>query len=334
MVKPSQNGNIDVITWLFVMYAAAMEAWLFDVLGCPAPGCDGKLRSANGPPPARDGVVKCRKCKADYPVLGGVPILVPAPEEWVAAYREAIVSSLAEVRRLTRQALEVIDSFAARAPRTEPLRFGDDWVPSEASDSEAPRPADLGPAASALDDFLVSAQTPSLPERLLSMLGRRSLGTVLELGPGAGTLSRHLRHRAKRLIVADLSLRATLRAVAACKKGRGAPVAGAVVDAEALPLRRGAARTVVAANVIDLLDHPAAFLSSVADGLANRGRLLLSTPAPGFGLPEGDAEILDGVVERSGLQITSAEDGLPWVRAHGHRHYEVYLVRAIVAERA
>lgn len=316
---------------------SAMEAWLFDVLGCPAPGCEGKLRAATGAPPTRDGVIKCRKCKADYPVLGDVPILVPAPEEWVAAYREAVVSSLAEARRLTRRALEVIELFAARAPRTEPLRFGDDWVPSEEPGPNAPaapRPEDLGPAASALGEFLAAAASPTLPERLLSMLGRRSLGTVLELGPGAGTLSRHLRHRAKRLVVADLSLRATLRALAACRKGKGAPVVGAVVDAEALPLRRGAARTVVAANVVDLLDHPAAFLSSVADGLASKGRLLLSTPAPGFGMPEGDAAILDGLVDRSGLHITKAEDGLPWVRAHGSRHYEVYLVRAIVAEPA
>jgi len=323
-----------------------MESWVFDVLGCAAPGCTGKLRPAGGlegakspaakkdGAPPRDGVVRCRKCKADYPVLGGIPILVPAPDEWIAAYHDAVVASLAEARRLTRNGQNVIDAFARRAPRTEPMRFGDDWVPGEEG-SEAPLHASSpGADATAFDAFLEAAGSPSLPERLLTMLGGRSLGTVLELGPGAGALSRHLRHHSKRLVVADISLRATLRALAACAKGKGAPVEGAVVDAEQLPLRKGAARTVVAANVIDLLDHPAAFLSAVAHGLPNKGRVLLSTPAPGFGFPEGDAEILDGLVERSGLVVTEADDGLPWIRAHGPRHFEVYFVRALVAEHA
>jgi SAM-dependent methyltransferase len=310
-----------------------MESWVFDVLGCAAPGCSGKLRPTTGDGPPRDGIVRCKKCKSDYPVLGGVPILVPAPDEWVAAYHDAIISSLAEARRLTRAGQKLIDQLSARAPRTEPLRFGNDWVPSDTDDHTT---SAFGPSedAATFDAFLKSAASPTLPERLLALLEGRSLGTVLELGPGAGALSRHLRHHSKRLVVADLSLRATLRALAACKKGDGAPVEGAVVDAEQLPLRRGAARTVVAANLIDLLDHPAAFLSGVADGLPNKGRLLLSTPSPGFGFPEGDAEILDGLVERSGLVITKSEDGLPWIRAHDPRHFEVYFVRALVAEHA
>jgi SAM-dependent methyltransferase len=266
-------------------------------------------------------------------VLGGIPILVPAPDEWIAAYHDAIISSLAEARRLTRAGQKLIDQLSARAPRTVPLRFGDDWVPSD-TDDDTTRAFGRSEDAEAFDAFLKGAASPTLPERLLSMLGGRSLGTVLELGPGAGALSRHLRHHSKRLVVADISLRATLRALDACKKGDGAPVEGAVVDAEQLPLRRGAARTVVAANMIDLLDHPAAFLSGVADGLPNKGRLLLSTPSPGFGFPEGDAEILDGLVERSGLVIAKSEDGLPWIRAHDPRHFEVYFVRALVAEHA
>ncbi len=310
-----------------------MESWVFDVLGCAAPGCSGKLRPTAKETSPKDGVVRCRKCKADYPVLGGIPILVPAPDEWIAAYRDAVVSSLAEAGRLTKAGQKLIADFSARAPRTEPLRFGDDWVPSD-TDEGHPHAFGDSQDAKTFDGFLARTESPSLPVRLLAMLGGRSLGTVLELGPGAGALSRHLRHHAKRLVVADLSLRATLRAQGACKKGDGAPVEGAVVDAEQLPLRRGAARTVVAANVIDLLDHPAAFLSGVADGLPNNGRLLLSTPSPGFGFPEGDAEILDGLVERSGLVITKSEDGLPWVRAHGPRHFEVYFVRALVAEHA
>ena len=203
-----------------------MKSWVFDVLGCAAPGCSGKLRPAAGAEPPRDGVLRCRKCKTEYPVLGGIPILVPAPDEWVAAYREAIVSSLAESRRLTRAGQRVIDSFAKRAPRAEPLRFGGDFAHAAAP----------GPDAEAFDAFLETAASEALPERLLSMLGGRNLGTVLELGPGAGSLSRHLRHHSKRLIVADISLRATLRALTTSSRGKGAPVEGAVVDA--IPFER------------------------------------------------------------------------------------------------
>jgi SAM-dependent methyltransferase len=311
-----------------------MESWVFDVLGCAAPGCTGKLRPIEGEGPLTDGVIRCRKCKTDYPVLGGVPILVPGPDTFIASYRDAVVASLAEARLLSRSGQRLIEAFAKRSPRTEPQRFGDDWVPGEGEGKERTVHAHPGLSSEAFDAFLESASSPTFPERLLEMLGGRSLGTVLELGPGAGSLSRHLRHHSKRLIVADLSLRATLRALSACREGEGAPVEGAVVDAEQLPLRHGAARTIVAANLIDLLDHPAAFLSGVADGLPGNGRLVLSTPSPGFGFPEGDSQILDGLVERSGLVVREAKDGLPWIRAHGPRHFEVYFVRALVAEHA
>jgi SAM-dependent methyltransferase/uncharacterized protein YbaR (Trm112 family) len=317
-----------------------MDGWLYSVLGCAAPGCGGKLGPADGENITRDGVLCCKRCALEYPVLGGVPILLPLPEDWVGSYREAIVSSLAEQRRLTRGALAVIDRFALRARNAVAMRFGDDWVPGEGASEGA---TSAGAAARALGDgdgarrfgeFLDAATKPSFAERLLGMLEHRSLGTVLEIGPGAGMLSRHLRHQASRLVVADLSLRATLRAMSAASRGKGAPVAGAVVDAEALPLRHGAARTVVAANVIDLLDHPGAFLSQIADGLPSNGRLLLTTPDPGLGLAEADGAVLDTLVERSGLRVTRAEDGIPWVRAHDPRHFEVYFVRAVVAEHA
>ena len=36
---------------------------------------------------------------------------------------------------------------------------------------------------------------------------------------------------------------------------------------------------------------------------------------------------------RAGLTIVDVDDGVPWLRPHGARHVEVYLVRVIVAER-
>jgi SAM-dependent methyltransferase/uncharacterized protein YbaR (Trm112 family) len=295
--------------------ARSPPRWLTAVLACPV--CLGPLA------PAPD-LLRCRRC-GPYPVLGGVPLLVPEPARYCAAYHDALLAALAEHGLVGRHTLSVVEAFAQASGRpAEPLRFGDDWTQAEVQ-GRGPVALTHGPAAAPLESLwaLGEAQGP----RAWLLRQRLPEGLTVEVGCGAGALSEVLARRPGRLVVCDLSLRAVLVA-----RARTAGVAASLVaEAEALPLRRGVAQVVVAENLVDLLEAPLRFLSRVRDVLAAGGRLLLSTPAPELGA--GDPASLTAVARRSGLEVLASDDGLPWLRQNAPRHLEVYLAQALLLRR-
>ena len=308
-----------------------MTDWLLDLVSCAFPDCGGRLTRDD----VRGAVLRCRRCEAPYPILGDVPILVSDPARYLAEHHDAVLATLAEKGLATHDSMRVLADFASQAAHPEPRTFGDDWVPGEEGSLPARATAATETEASrAFASFLEIARDEPLEDRLAEMLGGRG-GTIVEVGPGAGTLSARLARRAQRLVLADWSFRAVLRASRSARAGGttgAAEIAGLVCDAEQLPLRAGKARAIVAANVIDLLDQPGAFLGGAAHALSRSGKLLLSTPAPELGLSTGEP-ILSELVAAAGLHVREVRDGLPWIRAHGPRHFQVYFVQAILAER-
>lgn len=345
-----------------------LPRWLTQRLACP--GCGGPL--AFGP-----GVCRCARC-GPYPVLGDVPLLVAAPADYCASFRESLLAALAEHGLASREAVEVVEAFA-QAGRGEAQRFGDDWTADEARGEAPPTPV-RGPASDALDALEAAAASHGPAAWLAERLGAPRI--ALELGCGAGVLSRRLAGATRRLIVADFSLRAVLQARAKATQGpagspmsegedegqgarlpkrrpdrpsegrprvsdeappdgdvaqrrgsvrarrRGpADVAGVVLDAEAMPMVPGSVDLVVAEHLVDLLDHPEAFLTAVARALVPRGRALVTTPAPTLGA-SGDAH-LERLARRAGFAVGARGDGLPWLRRNSERHLEVYLVAAL-----
>lgn len=299
----------------------APKLWLDGLLACPS--CGGGLARDSG---AAHGVHRCASC-GPYPRLAGVPVLVPNPAEWCASFREAVLASLAEVGAATPAALEVVDAFAAGAPHAEARRFGDDWTDEEAARSPVagePRRGGKNPPAS-LSAVLKASRARGPASWLVAHAPR--LGTVLEVGCGAGHTSAALSKRGRRLIVADLSLRAALKARARVRAS-GGDVEGVVLDAEALPLRPRRVDAVVAENVVDLLEAPRDFLASAKRALKKPGgRVLLTTPEPSLGT--GDDGALARLAKQAGLRVTSRADGLVWTRVHSPRFVEVYVAQAL-----
>jgi SAM-dependent methyltransferase len=249
--------------------------------GSPLTAADGLLRGQEGL----------------WPVLGGLPFLVPYAPVWLATHRDAVIAALAERGRLTAADLERLDAFATAV-----------W-----NVAQAPIP----------DDFLEDEEaSAALHDRLAALCEQ---GPVLEVGCGSGALTRRI--RARPLVVVDRSPRALLRATA------DLDVTAVVGLAEALPVGERAFRTVVAANVIDLLDDPDAFLAGVADALRPGGRLVLCTPDPSLGVRNAPESALAELVEEHGFEVEEEDDGLRWSRVHSPRHREEYVVRLVVARR-
>jgi uncharacterized protein YbaR (Trm112 family)/SAM-dependent methyltransferase len=316
-----------------------MDTWLLDVVACPLDG--GRLAVTRGGKSAAGGldvgVLACDRCKQQYPVVGGVPIVVSLPAEWLSAYHDAVLAALSEAGRASRAAVELVNQYAAAAPHVEPRRFSDVWVEHEPEviphADEAVTIVDHGSPAKAFANFVERARGSGPRETLLEMLENHNFGTVVEVGSGAGTFARPIRKRAKRYLVCDLSMRAVLRSLEAARRTRGSLIGGAVVDANRMRLRSGSVQTLVAGQLVDLLDQPRSFFESVAIALADKGRFAVITPAPELGNPEGTERELHEAIEAVGLTIEAARDGIPWIREHSSRHFEVYFALAIVASK-
>ena len=251
-----------------------------------------------------------------WPVLGGVPVLVPDPARWLRGAREHVLASLGEVGRLGADDVALLGEFCAAVRGVGDAAIDDDFL----ADEEGAVDVVAGPAERLVTELL--ARRTEVVERLVAALGS---GPVLEIGCGAGTATRRI--GARPLVVVDRSVRALLRATAGTD---ATPVVGL---AEALPVASEAFGTVVAANVIDLLDDPGAFVAEVARVLRPGGRLVLCTPDPALGAVGGTDEALVDLLEDEGLTVVQDVDGLPWVRSHGPRHHQLYVVRLVVAER-
>lgn len=290
--------------------------WLASVLRCPR--CRDVLELGAQ-------LARCKAC-GPYPVLGDVPVLVPDPATYCASFHDAILAALAEQGYADRETVAVVEAFA-EGRSDAPRAFGDDWTAHELGGAEAPRLV-KGPAQAALKDLLEAARASGPAAWLDRQVKASSL--ALELGCGAGERSELLAQRSGRLLIGDLSLRAVLRARARAAR-HDAEVEGVVMDAEALPLKKGSVALIVAEHLVDLLDAPAQFFAQARAALGRGGRLLVTTPEPSLGF--GEDEALAQLARDAGFSIVERREGLPWLRVNSSRFLETYLVQALALRR-
>ena len=286
--------------------------WWSSVLRCPR--CGGALDVGAH-------LARCSAC-GPYPVLGEVPVLVADPSAYCATFHDAILAALAEQGLADREVVAVVEAFAEGRAESAQV-FGDDWTSHEASGEDPPVPV-KGAASRALAKLLQVARQDG-PARWLERQ-MQPVKLALEVGCGAGERSEVLAKHAERLLVGDLSLRAVFRARARASR-HDAEVAGVVMNAEALPIRRGTLDLLVAEHVVDLLDEPFEFLTQARAALKKKGTLLLTTPEPSLGFGEDDA--LEGLAVRAKFRVQERRDGLPWLRLNSSRFIECYLVQAL-----
>jgi SAM-dependent methyltransferase/uncharacterized protein YbaR (Trm112 family) len=297
------------------MSSWVMPIWLLDVMACPA--CSGELDTDPR------GVLRCNgRCGVLYPVLAGVPILIAGADRWMASYRESILAALAERGLAGEHELELIDIFAGAGGAAEPRRWNDDWVAAEADGDWPEVPGRHAASFGAFVDAAASQQ----PARLVPRLLAGGSGTAIELGVGAGEVAAALAGQFEQLIVADLSLRAVLGA----RELAGEEVAAVVIDADRVRFRPASLDAAVAINLVDLIELPEQLCDTLAGALADGGRLVLTTPDPGLGDPDG-GDLIGEIVGATGLEIEVDEDHVPWLRPHRDREWQLYFNRLLVA---
>jgi SAM-dependent methyltransferase/uncharacterized protein YbaR (Trm112 family) len=303
-----------------------MDGWPTSLFACPSTGPSGALRQRP------DVGWFCDDSRLAYPVLGGCPILVPDPARWVAEHRDALLATLAAHGLADERTIAVIDALAEPWLDSAPEPFRDDWTAGERrGDGRAPEPV-AGPAAAMMAELLCIDEDEGVSARIRSEVSSRAPATIVEIGPGAGLLAAHLSRGCERLALVDRSLRSVLLSLERARAAGRAQVCGVVAEADSLCLRPGSVDLVVAANLLDLLVEPEDFVARAAEGLRSGGALVTCTPHPS--LRQGDPESsLVEAIEDAGLTIETIADGLPWIRPHSPREYQVFLCQLIVAER-
>lgn len=257
----------------------------------------------------------------EYPLLGGIPVLVPDAAAFLARHRDAVIAALAEEGRVSRATVALLHELVDGVRGDDYEAFAEDWTAREV-DTKAPGFDVPEGTAGELVRGLVRQGNPW--PRIADAVPAEARH-VVEVGPGAGPLTALL-GRDRHVVLLDRSLRALFTA---SRHAKGAQLL--LAEAEALPLAPRSTDAIVAANVIDLLGDPMAFLVRASEALRPGGTLVLTTPDP---WPwEEDPETAEAMLAHVGLSLDVFEDDLLWVREHGPREVQLYRMQLLVARR-
>jgi SAM-dependent methyltransferase len=315
-----------------------------------------------------EGILLCTNptCQREYPIIDGIPLIVPAIRSYVA---------------------EQLHAMLARADLSEPIEslIGDCCGPGSAHDTVRQQVSsyvwdhygDLDPQE--CEDGAHPASVVRLLARGLAAAGERPAGPNLDLGCGAGRTSFELARACSDLVLGvDLNFALLRVAAGVLNEGRvryGRRRLGVVYDrrefaasfpnpdlvdfwgcdATALPLPGATFGLAVSLNLLDSIQSPADHLKAIGRALVAGGKAVIAcpydwcaaaTPIEGWlgghsqrGLHRGDSEpvlrtLLDpgGPWVIEGLVLAAELDGLPWqVRLHSRSTME-YRVHLIVVE--
>lgn len=307
------------------------------------------------------GILHCSNhaCWAEFPVVDGVPVIVPDPAGFLRNARWQLLArdDLPEpLEGLIGDALGPGGEFDTT--RQHLGIYADahyrDW--SEGADAGAELP-------------LVTALRTGL--ELLGAEGEATTdGPTIDLGGGVGRAGWELSRGLGPVLVADLNLsflrfaqRLALDGQAAFPRRRvglvydrtwvqvparmdGALLDFWAVDATALPFRPGSFRLATALNLVDSITGPTEAVAEAARVLAPGGGAIFTTPhdwtqnaaEPGRWMgghsqraPHGGAAepVLAATLRQHGLELSSERSGLPWrlrLHARAEMHYDLHLV--------
>lgn len=305
-----------------------------DLLRCPTAGCCGRLTLEDAPSGGRldlrHGLLGCRRCRARYPYLMGIPIIVADIAGYLREHRSTILATLAESGEADELALQVVDSLVKPIDSSCPQTPSSPWSREEVTEEWPLPPPTAAFAGHAFQGFLSEAEQHR-PERVLSTFlaqhRKRRPGLVIDVGCGAGLVARAMRAISADVLVADH----TFSAVCTARKtllAAGYPDApGLVCDPTRLPLRPRCADAIVASRLPNDIALRKSFLNCARTVVRKRGILLLGATVPDLKHKNGT---LRELVNGSGFALKRRHT-IPSVRAHSERHYEVHFTEVIAA---
>ncbi|MFC7399194.1 methyltransferase domain-containing protein [Chelatococcus sp. GCM10030263] len=259
--------------------------------GCPEPR---PLELEEGDGQAEEiecGLLRCLACNAGYPILAGLPVLVPDPARFIADHLVYFLLPADLPEALENWLGEALGGSGwHEAMRRHCSTYGwdhyGDCDPDEATCDAASRPG------SAVRSLAVAFEN----------LAAAPHGPVLDVGCGAGRASFALAEQVRGLVLGiDLNVPLLRLARQALHTGevvyprrdlgrayarRRVPFSAAcgrqvdfwIADAQQPPFTRGRFGALAALNMVDCLERPAEALAALRRVLADGGRAIISVP--------------------------------------------------------
>jgi len=355
-----------------------MKRSVTPLLACPVPQgasrCDGPLSLVSGeglPLLASEtdadelveGALRCGKCGTQFPILSGVAILHPQPEDYLARFYASVIRDLDRHGSLSPAARAWLTKRFSRDPRREEygadFRFSQQFeAPWDVARAMTPDPSrTYGAFADWLRSMKGQGPYDILAEWAAELPAERHF--ALDAGCGGGGLVARMAPWFGSAFGIDLSLLAILLArrtvlhrpeaersymlrtridqeLERPLSVRPAPNAEFfVADATALPFPSALFDTVCSTNIIDIvgIDGP---LDAAVRVLRANGLLLLTDPFYFHAgqAPEGDpVKAIRGHLRRRGLKIETDRDAVPWAWATYERHWRVYFSYCVAARK-
>lgn len=286
------------------------------------------------------GVLRCENCGQAYPIIAGVPILMPDLAGWLAANLHLVLQ--ADISGAAAEA--VVGALAG---------------PDSAFNLVRQQQSTYG--HSHYGDLEAAGETEAVAGGVVSLLDAGLAGTeigpgpVLDMGCAVGGATFALAERAAGPVLGiDVNwpllkiashasrsgeVRYPLRISGLDYERRSGRLTGRarekadfwIADALALPFAAGTFAQTVSLNVLDCVPDPASMIGELARTLATEGRFLLCTPldwashATPPHLWIADAEAVIKILEKSGL-LTDQQTQAEWrLRLH-HRSSMTYKV--------
>lgn len=275
-----------------------------------------------------------------WPVVDGVPVLVPDPHAFLARHGPAWA---------------VGDAFPVQPREPLPIDAPDLLTPF-LEPRQLDAPGGFGAWVRGLGSRAPGQVCADWAEQLAPE------GPAVDLGCGVGPMTARMVRAGRQVVALDRSPRAVL-AARAVVEGRLAtlgvpthrrglrtvanPVPAAapgrvqwiVGDALAPPLAEGAFAWVHLGNLLDMVgDDPGALLDEAAARLAPGGLLTLSTPWDVSPAPHADAPapepLLHALLAELGLWLLDEDPAVPWVVREFDRGYRVLFSHCVAARRA
>lgn len=321
-----------------------------DWLRCPI--CGGEIHdvvdrdTATSPPQEAEGTdsLACANCRAEFPVIDGLPFLVPdlqqlmSDQGWAVWARRDLPLATQQMLSSRDGAGSAADSMRQQLSCYAWDHYGDG---TDSGDREDARPGGI----------------VSLLERTLSRCTEPLAGPILDVGCSVGRSSFELARRCETSVVGlDLNVGMLRLAREVAETGRvrylcrrsghtyaacdfaapdveGLDVSFVLADALAIPFADATFRSVVALNVLDCVRSAGVLLENLSRVLTPGGTLVITTPfdwQPGstpesewLGSRDGEndpAQAFRGLVEHvteARLAIMAEEPAIPWrVRLH------------------
>jgi len=345
-----------------------------DDVVCPGTAgkpCHGRLKVASDKAQAiaedeiAEGILRCERCAAEYPVLCGVAILVADLAAYLRA-NYALILSLAMEHGLVigKAMLDYLHRagahFAKRAEAGAPRAVSDYLC------AHYDNVLDLLPPAHPLLPFLREYYERDIYTTVISMVAPHlaTPGIVLDIGCSVGRMTHELATRSRAAYGLDLSFdsvfaarrvllglptrltRYELMRDESVRTERPlnvtiAPNAECVVaSGTLLPFATASCDVVASANVVDVSGDPAGLVREKLRTLAPRGLFVLTDPYRWNvnasvmqwlgGLPSGVAMRMQ--LTRV-LEILAEADDVPWVMRRYDREFLVYFNHCLVARK-